>query len=304
MRGILFRPFDLVRWFSIGFCAWLAAFGAGGCGLEGIDFRKLRAAVKSREVPIEDLQREFQKLLDAIPREVTQGLVIVLAVAAVMVIVVSLLFAWLRARGTFMVLHRLHRPYATIRESWEEAGLTAGSLFRWRVGLWLCGAAAILLTLGGMMRTVILPAWQDGGLHAAALNVKMLATWSGLLVVVIAVYSLVQALTHHFVEPVMYWRKVGVLAAWRVVGDLCGQYWGAVGFYFLWLLWWWFLATLALLGFVLLTCCIGCVVIVLPFLGAVALLPLTLFFRAAGMEFVRQWRPDLVPPGLDAAGKE
>src|SRR5262245_16046295 len=34
-KQILFRPFDLARWFIIGFCAWLATLGEQGFHLPG-----------------------------------------------------------------------------------------------------------------------------------------------------------------------------------------------------------------------------------------------------------------------------
>jgi len=30
MKGILFQPFDVKKWFVIGFAAWLANLGSGG----------------------------------------------------------------------------------------------------------------------------------------------------------------------------------------------------------------------------------------------------------------------------------
>ena len=32
VKTILFKPFDLGKWFVIGFCAWLAFLGSGGPG--------------------------------------------------------------------------------------------------------------------------------------------------------------------------------------------------------------------------------------------------------------------------------
>jgi hypothetical protein len=32
VKAMLFKPFDLGKWFTIGFCAWLALLGEGGSG--------------------------------------------------------------------------------------------------------------------------------------------------------------------------------------------------------------------------------------------------------------------------------
>jgi hypothetical protein len=52
---------------------------------------------------------------------------------------------------------------------------------------------------------------------------------------------------------------------------------------------------LAILAFGLLTCCIGFVPLFLPYVGSVALLPVTFFFRGYAVCFLSRWRPDLVP---------
>lgn len=35
VKHVLFQPFDLGKWFVIGFCAWLAFLGEGGGGFHG-----------------------------------------------------------------------------------------------------------------------------------------------------------------------------------------------------------------------------------------------------------------------------
>ena len=43
VKRILFQPFDLGKWFVIGFCAWLAQLGEGGARRE-LQFQQLRPA--------------------------------------------------------------------------------------------------------------------------------------------------------------------------------------------------------------------------------------------------------------------
>lgn len=56
-----------------------------------------------------------------------------------------------------------------------------------------------------------------------------------------------------------------------------------------------FFAGLVILAAGLLTCCVGFIPLLLPFLNAVVLLPYTYFFRGYAVCFLSQWRPDLVP---------
>ncbi|HLX94273.1 MAG TPA: hypothetical protein VKU37_00855 [Verrucomicrobiae bacterium] len=59
VKRVLFRPFDLGKWFTIGFCAWLAQLGESGSRRQG-DLRPqlkrailpLNAAADSNKYPV------------------------------------------------------------------------------------------------------------------------------------------------------------------------------------------------------------------------------------------------------------
>ena len=57
----------------------------------------------------------------------------------------------------------------------------------------------------------------------------------------------------------------------------------------------WFLMVLTVVAFVLLTCCIGCIPLILPYVGSVVMLPALFFFRGYAVCFMSRWRADLVP---------
>jgi len=95
--------------------------------------------------------------------------------------------------------------------------------------------------------------------------------------------------------PVMYWHGVSASRAWLAVFSLCNQYPFAVLGYLCC-----GMACAVCAGFVilaagLLTCCVGFIPLLLPFLNAVLLLPYTYFFRGYAVCFLSQWRPELVP---------
>jgi hypothetical protein len=294
MRKLLFAPFDLARWFSIGFCAWLAAIGGGGGCHGNFDVDRFKTQVQGGEDPVQALWAQVQEFLAQHPA-LSAGLVAAVAAGLVLGLLLAVLFCWLRAHGSFMLLHRLYQPCAAIREAWQVAGMTATSLFWWRFMLGLCGgvalaaiAAGAVLTLGGaVLRS---GSWQA---IAGAITPLWAALWAGLLAALLGVWMLLLSLTYHFVEPAMYLRRVGVWQAWRVVVDLCRQYPGAVARYYLCLMAWLLIGIAALTIFLLGTCCLGFILLLIPFLNAVALLPFTLFYRGLGPDFLRRWRPDL-----------
>src|SRR3979411_2838561 len=88
-KKILFQPFDLKKWFVIGFAAWLSNLGSGN-----YNFRYNRGDWK--DVPW------FQDLIDTISQIPHWILWCGLAVFIVLLLALLILFAWLRARGRFV----------------------------------------------------------------------------------------------------------------------------------------------------------------------------------------------------------
>src|SRR6266542_4700706 len=84
MKGILFQPFDVKKWFVIGFAAWLANLGSGG----------FNSQYNRRE--------DVQKLNEAISQIPHPILVAGVCVLISVVLVLIVLFTWLRARGCFI----------------------------------------------------------------------------------------------------------------------------------------------------------------------------------------------------------
>lgn len=294
MRVILFAPFDLARWFSIGFCAWLAAIGGGGGCHGNFDVDQFRTQVQEGEKPVAALWAQVQAFLEQHPA-LSAGLVAAVAGGIVLALLLGVVFCWLRSYGSFMLLHRLHHPAASIREAWQVAGRTATSLFWWRCALGFCGVAALAAIAAGAVLTLGVAVLRGGSWQtiAAAITPHWVALWAGLLTTLLVVWTLLLSLTYHFVEPVMYLRGVGAWQAWRVVGDLGRQYPGALVRYYLCLTVWMLIGMFVLIIIGLGTCCLVFVVLLIPFLNAVALLPFTLFHRGLGPKFLRRWRPDL-----------
>ena len=89
MKKILFQPFDLKKWFVIGFAAWLANLGAGGGG---------NFSYPNGE------HKEAHKLNEAIGQIPPPVLITGICVLICIVLAFIVVFAWLRARGRFMLV--------------------------------------------------------------------------------------------------------------------------------------------------------------------------------------------------------
>ena len=100
MKKILFQPFDLKKWFVIGFAAWLASLGAGTGG--NFNYPSKRD--------------EVQKVNDAIsqiPHPILVGAIVLLVV---LVLILIVLCAWLRARGGFMFVDCIVKNRGAVAE--------------------------------------------------------------------------------------------------------------------------------------------------------------------------------------------
>jgi hypothetical protein len=120
MKRILFQPFDVKKWFMIGFAAWLANLGAGGFNYQ----------YNRRE--------DVQKLNEAISQIPHPILVIGVGVLISIVLVLIVLFAWLRARGCFMFINCIVKNRGAVAEPWREFRKEGNSYFLFSLVVGLC----------------------------------------------------------------------------------------------------------------------------------------------------------------------
>jgi hypothetical protein len=285
--SLLFKPFDLTRWFSMGFCAWLAYIGTQSGSFNNVLESKPAAA-----------KQQLDGLLDKLS---TSSLHPGAVSVGVGLLLLSLLFAlWLcavRSRGDFMFLHRWYRPDAPIRQCWQAAQASGRSLFVWR--LYFFGIAFLLYAIDAYFAYthILRPYLAADKVWSEALLSPAVACATSAVLLSVAV-QLVAHLTKAFVVPVMYWHGVSASRAWLAVFALCNQYPGAVLGYLLVALLCGLAAAAAVVLFVLLTCCVGVIPLVLPYIGTVLLLPVYLFFRGYAVCFLSQWRSELVPAAM------
>ncbi len=125
MKKILFQPFDLKKWFVIGFAAWLANLGSGGGGFN-YQF---------------DRREEAQKIHDAISQISHPVLVLGISLLILSLLAVIVLCAWLRARGRFMFIDCIVKNRGAIAEPWREFRKEGNGYFLF----WLLIAFVVLL---------------------------------------------------------------------------------------------------------------------------------------------------------------
>ncbi len=283
VSDVLFKSFDFVRWLSMGFCAWLAYIS--------LPLGSLSEKAQTQTAVTKEM---VDKLLEGLVRVVQTAPSTTWLTAAALWILLGVWLCSLRSRGDFMFLHRWYRPDAPILPSWRAASASGQALFIWRLGFY--GLAGLLFALDGVFAyvKVVQPYVKGGTVWDGTLLQPTVAGVTAAVLLAVAV-QVIEHLVKAFVVPVMYWRNVSPARAWLSVFDLCNQYpFSVLGYLCVGVLCS-VTALVALLAFVLGTCCIGILPLMLPYFNGVALLPVTLFFRGYSVCFLSRWRPDLIP---------
>jgi len=278
MKKILFQPFDLRKWLVIGFAAWLANLGAGGGGVGNFNYP--------------DNRREgAQKLNETIGQIPQPVLITGICILICFVLVLIVLFAWLRARGRFIFVDCIVRNRAAIVEPWKQFRTEGNSFFLFSLVVVLALIAVIVVA--GLLLIVPFIPWGDQGQPGVAF-------WIGLsLFVFVAVcLAFVWALASQLMVPIMYRQRCPARLAFAQAVDLVTSHPGPILLYVLFLL----LLGVAVFMISCAVTCATCCIAAIPYVGTVILLPIPVTLGAFSLLFLRQFGPDydvwagFVPP--------
>lgn len=187
-KTILFRPFNLEKWFIIGFCAWLAGLlegGGGGGGYGGGGGNHDGGQIQAQAIEFCRIHIVF---------------ITIAAIAAITIFAAILLvLLWLSSRGKFMFLDCLAKNKGHIIEPWKTLKKQANGLMGFRA-LLIAAAIICMIPLG------ILTVWLFSLLKAGDANVIIAAVMFFVLMLVgfiaVAFFGTVQALTFDFIVPI------------------------------------------------------------------------------------------------------
>jgi len=294
VKRMLFQPFDLGKWFIIGFCAWLACLGeAGSCSGGGnwFDNHSGRSGA------------DFHHALDQARDYLLNNLDWIIPLAAFLIVVIlglGLLFLWLNSRGKFMFLHCVALNRAEVTEPWNKFASEANSLFWFRLVLALAGMI-LTLPLAGIIAVMILKMVYHGEPDLAGI---LTAIGLGLALFLVGiVFAIIKKFTVDFVVPIMLLRRSKCLAAWKEFsGLLAAHFWQFVLYLLFQIVLGMAMGILIVMVVLVTCCCAGCLML-LPYLGTVLLLPVLVFKRAYPLYFLAQFGPEynVFPPPPPAA---
>jgi hypothetical protein len=282
VKTILFNPFDLGKWFIIGFCAWLAQLGRpnGGGGGGG----------RGNGGGSSSVQEQFYYAKDYVLANLNW--IIPLAIVCVAVfIVLWFVFAWLSSRGQFMFLHCVAHNKAEVTNPWYKFRQHANSLFLFRIVLGLIGFLTIglpfLLIIGLIGMMVV----TDGEIIigiAGGITIGVLILGGAI------IFALISKFTKDFVVPIMFLRTTSCTAGWREFLTILSVNKARFVLYILFqIIIGIVIGIIVWMGFCI-GCCLCCVsfLLLIPYIGTVILLPVFVFQRSYSLLYLKQYGPE------------
>jgi hypothetical protein len=296
VKTMLFKPFDLGKWLTIGFCAWLAQLGESGGGGGGGFNNNINLGNQNHAA--DSLRHAWEQTRDFTLNNLW-WIIPVATFLFLFCLALWLVFLWLSSRGKFMFLHCVALDRAEVVAPWEKFAREANSLFLFRVVLGLIG---LVLTLP-LVVCIIVPVVRmvmRGEPDAAGI---MIAVGLFLFLLAVAIlFALIRKFTMDFVVPILFLRGGKCLAAWREFLGLLKRHAGQFILYILFQIVLSMAIGILVLAVLLVTCCFCCLAL-LPYVGTVVLLPVLVFQRAYSLYFFAQFGPghDVFPPIPPAA---
>ena len=280
MTKALFQPFDLKKWFVVGFTAFLAGLtdfhgGGGSGGRGGVRF----GWGDFFYFP----ERAWEWLVDN-PFWFT-----LIVVGIFVAFLLAILFTWLSARGKFMFLDNVVHDRALVANPWREYRVEGNSLFIWSFSFGLLVFAIFVVYVIACFSALY--GLHESSMETAVLIGPLILMALGLFVILVLT-GFVRLLLYDFVVPVMYKYRVTTLKALRIfLTPLASHFIYFLGYGLLMLIVYIVIFTGVVIAG-LLTCCIGFILLIIPYINAVVLLPISYTLRAWSVEFLEQFGPD------------
>ncbi len=276
-KAWLLKGSDARTWFVLGFSAWLASVLETGSGSGSNNYN---LGGEDRDL--------FEYGSDALDWVTGLGFGLLVLCLVALALCLAVLVTWISSRMKFVFLDNVVRSEARVGVPWREYSALGDSLFVWRIVFDI-----IMLVLGGtIVGTGILTTGVAHGVGLESLSLLAIFTFITAMVVFVAVPgAYAHLLLDSFIVPIMYREGVSATEAWRRFLPLLRENVSRFVVYGLFV----FMLSIAfaiaqfLVGIA--TCCIGLLLLMLPYLGTVATLPIWVTYRIFSLEFLAQFGP-------------
>lgn len=280
MKKALFQPFDITKWFRIGFTAWLAGLtdrnGGSSGNSSGNNYNNLDDFFNFP-------QTAWNWLMD---NPLWANLILVGIV--LLIIFVSVLI-WVSSRGKFMFLHNVVHDNSKISEPWHEYKKEGNSLFLFQFFYGWFAFAVFALFAAFCFVTARDLYFGDFPKVAVFWSIMQMIL---LFIAYLLVFGYTSLFLKDFVVPIMYKHRIGVMRAWGKFLLLFGRRFFTFLLYGLFIFILGIGVAIGVIFFALITCCIGLFLLAIPYIGSVILLPVSYTFRAFSIEFLAQFGRD------------
>jgi MFS family permease len=285
MKIALFKPFDLHKWFIIGFNAFLAGLAEGPRGPGSSGWREDASFREFLGFP----NKAWEWLMDH------PGWFIGIVFIGMFVIIFVIILIWLSSRGTFMFLDNVVHDRAEVAKPWNRYRTEGNSLFLWRlVFILIC---TLLFTSYIIFFFITASNLYKGSYHER-IPVVFIVAMVLLFILTAIVIGFISMFLNSFVAPIMYKKNIKATQAWGSFLSLFKRYPFHFILYGLLVFVLGILAVIFIAAAGLLTCCVGLLLLIIPYVGTVITLPIWYTFRAFSLEFLAQFGSEyeLFPP--------
>ncbi len=282
MTKALFKPFDLNKWFVIGFNAFLAGL---------LSWHRSSSSSQAEQ----DRGMGWSEFVH-LPNRVWDWIIghpwwfISIIIIGILIIAIIIVITWLSSRGKFMFLDNVVTGRAEITKPWKQYSTAGNSLFLWRLGFGLIAAIAIGLFFVFFFLTAAGIYHSTNSSHTPLIFFVIGMGFVFLLMLVIT--GFIGFFLDSFVVPLMYKSNLTTTQAWRKFLTLFKQHALHFILYGLLVIVLGFLFFIAAVIFGLFTCLVGFCLLIIPYIGTVITLPIWYTLRAFSLEFLAQFGLD------------
>jgi hypothetical protein len=282
VKEVLFNPFDMGKWFTIGFCAWLATLleGGGGGGSGGGGGGGGGSGGGSG--PAESIAHLKDVIIEHLPLIITIAIPVL-----IIVIAIGIVCLWLSSRGKFMFLHCVAENKAEVKLPWHKFHNQGNSLFLFRLIVGIIAFVSIALFLGMMAVPIVLLA--RGSSYAAPALIAGIVLLALIAISLGIVFGIILKFTEDFVVPIMYLRGYQCVDAWNEFRSLLTGNKGKFTLYILFQIVIAIAIGIIILALVCVTCCCAGCIMAIPYIGTVLLLPVFVFSRSYSLYYLAQY---------------
>jgi uncharacterized membrane protein len=283
MKKALFQPFQLTKWISVGFTAFLAGLTECSSGSGGGTSSQGKISDIGNFNPAElfsfpELARDW-----LIEHPVWFGLIIIALIA---IFLLATVITWISSRGKFMFLYNVVNNSDEVIKPWHDFRKHGNSLFWWQL---IYGAIVlVIIILLAIYGFGLAKNFYDGIVPEFS-KISFIIAYGVTIFALITLFGYISLFLNDFIVPIMYKQNCSAIHAWSKYFTLLIMNPGSFILYGLLILAMGIAVAIAIVIIAVSTCCIGLTLLIIPFVGSVFLLPVTYTFRAFSIEFLAQF---------------